>query len=89
MAQANDAEGIVYQNLSDAGCNEETIQQCMKLVKEGKTKDILPILTEYRTALRNSIRAGQKQIDALDFLIYRVQKHDSEVTGGSNNESKV
>lgn len=31
MAEANDKYGIIYQNLVDAGCNQKTIQCCMKL----------------------------------------------------------
>lgn len=36
MAQANDTEAIIHQNLVDAGCDEPTIQRCMLLVKSGK-----------------------------------------------------
>ena len=33
MAEANDKYGIIYQNLVDAGCNQKTIQCCMKLAQ--------------------------------------------------------
>lgn len=34
MAEANDKYGIIYQNLVDAGCNQKTIQCCMKLAQQ-------------------------------------------------------
>lgn len=39
MAEANDKYGIIYQNLVDAGCNQKTIQCCMKLAQEN---NVLP-----------------------------------------------
>ena len=34
MAEANDKYGRIYQNLVDAGCNQKTIQRCMKLAQQ-------------------------------------------------------
>lgn len=74
MAQAQDKIGIIYQNLVDAGCDKQTTDRCMSLVRSGSASELLPILTQYKTALLCSVRAGQKQIDCLDFLIYKVKK---------------
>lgn len=30
MAEANDMYGSIYQNLLDAGCDQQTADQCMK-----------------------------------------------------------
>lgn len=74
MAEATDTLGMIYQNLKDAGCDEQTTQKCMSLAKDGDTGGMLPILTQYRSALLGTVRSGQKQIDCLDYLIYKIQK---------------
>ena len=63
MAEASDTLGIIYQNLQDAGCDERTTEKCM-----------LPILFRHRKGLLGTVRLGQKQIDCLDYLIYKIQK---------------
>ncbi len=74
MAQGLDVLGILHQNLLDAGCNEEIIEQCMTLAQEKKQADILPVLSKHRAELLKTIHARQRQIDCLDFLVYSVQK---------------
>lgn len=78
MAQAGDKLGIVYQNLIDAGCNRQITEQCMSFIREGKDSAMLPILSQYRSALLGTVRAGQKQLDCLDFLIYNVSRGNAE-----------
>lgn len=74
MAEASDTLGIVYQNLKDAGCDEQTTNNCMAFAKVGNLGGMLPILKQYRKALLGSVRSGQKKIDCLDYLIYKIQK---------------
>lgn len=74
MAEANDVYGSIYQNLIDAGCDTKITEQCMAIVEDGRYCDILPILTRFRKTLLDSVRIGQKQIDCLDFLIYKLKK---------------
>lgn len=76
MAEATDTLGIIYQNLKDAGCDEQTTQKCMSFVKNGNIEGMLPILKKYRSALLGTVRCGQKQIDCLDYLIYKIQKEN-------------
>lgn len=73
MAEANDVYGSIYQNLIDAGCDEQTTEQYMIFVKEGNVLKILSVLLKYRVSLLNSVHIGQKQIDCLDFLIYKIK----------------
>lgn len=85
MAQALDALGILHQNLIDAGCDKKTIKLCMTLASEQKQADILPLLSRHRTALMETLHAGQQQIDCLDFLVYTMQKElraAAQQTGG-------
>ncbi len=74
MAEASDTLGIIYQNLQDAGCDERTTEKCMALVKKGNYSGLLPILFRHRKGLLGTVRLGQKQIDCLDYLIYKIQK---------------
>lgn len=73
MAESNDIYGSIYQNLLDASCYQRTADQCMTLVKENRFKDMLQILTKYRKTLLSSLHKSQKQIDCLDYLLYKVK----------------
>lgn len=74
MAEAHDTYKIIYQNLIDAGCDENIIEKCMRFVKNGKAFDMIPILSKHRKTLLDSVHTGQKQIDCLDYLIYSLKK---------------
>ena len=74
MAEVNDMLGSIHQNLIDAGCDTKTTEQCMAYIKAGRYFDILPILSQYRETLLGTVHIGQKQIDCLDFLIYKLKK---------------
>ncbi len=74
MAEASDTIGMVCQNLKDAGCDSQTTEQCMSLIRNGDYCGLMTILISYRKTLLNSVRLGQKQIDCLDYLIYKIQK---------------
>lgn len=75
MAEANDTNGIIYQNLVDAGCDEKTIAQCMTIVEKGTYAEMLPILSQHRSGLLLAVHSGQRQIDCLDYLIYKIQNN--------------
>lgn len=66
--------GILHQNLVDAGCSKDLIETCMELAKANKWKRLLPLLAKQRINLLDSVHDGQKQIDCLDFLVYRINK---------------
>lgn len=74
MAEASDTLALIYQNLKDAGCDTQTTEDCMSFVKAGNLEGMLPILQQYRKALLGTVRSGQKKIDCLDYLIYKIQK---------------
>lgn len=74
MAESSNKEEIIYQNLIDAGCNEELAKLCMALVKEGKREDVLHFLSSHKDKLLDTVHINQKRIDCLDFLIYKIEK---------------
>lgn len=63
----------VLQNLKDAGCNTDTIDQFMKSLQKGDHEEQLLILSLQRRKLLDIVHAGQKQIDCLDYLVYRIE----------------
>lgn len=75
MAEASDTQGILRQNLLDAGCNLDTVQQCMNLAKKQESVELLRLLANYRQELLNSLHQSERKIDCLDYLIYRIEKH--------------
>ena len=76
MAEASDTEGILRQNLIDAGCNSEIVQQCMELARGQRTGEMKQILTRYRRTLLDTVHAEQKKIDCLDYLFYKMEKDE-------------
>lgn len=60
----------VIQNLKDAGCNECLIK---KIMNEPEKRQ-MQILSEHRRKLLCNLHKYQKQIDCLDFLIYKINK---------------
>ena len=74
MAEVNDVYGSIYQNLIEAGCDQNTAEQCMAFTKEGRFADMLPILIGHRKTLLGSLHKSQKQIDCLDYLLYKIKK---------------
>lgn len=74
MAEVNDIYGSIYQSLIDSGCDIQTIKQCMFYMEEGRISDMLPLLLQYKSVLLASVHTGQKKIDCLDFLIYKLKK---------------
>lgn len=73
MAEASDIVGMIYHNLIDAGCDKQTAEKCMSIVRRGNYPEMLPILSQHRMALLGALHAGQKQIDCLDYLIFKIQ----------------
>ena len=76
MAEASDTQGILRQNLIDAGCDQDTVQQCMELAQGKKTAEMKRILARHRQTLLDTVHAGQKQIDCLDYLVYHIEKQE-------------
>ena len=74
MAEASDVYGILYQNLVDAGCSKKRIADCMGYAKKGEWKNLLPVLAQHKKSLLEQVHTSEKQIDCLDFLIYRLNK---------------
>ncbi len=77
MPKATDEEQRFYQNLVDIGCGKETIQYCTQLKKEGRLRELLLTLQKQRRKLLNSVHAGQRQVDCLDYLANQIEKQQT------------
>ena len=77
MPEVSDTQGILRQNLIDAGCDQELVQRCIALTQEEKTMELLRILSRHRRALLATVHQGEKRIDCLDYLIYKLKKEQS------------
>ena len=78
MPEASDTLGILYQNLLDAGCNEQIIKKCMDYARNNDWDKITLCLADCKKLLLGQVRTNQKQIDILDFLAYRIEKTQTE-----------
>lgn len=63
----------VLQNLKDAGCPAEMIQQVVSLQENGEGKKMVELLTEHRKHLLDLVHKEEKKIDCLDYLIYCIE----------------
>lgn len=68
------SEGDVFQNLKDAGCDEETIQSFMDNLQNGKQAKGMRLLENHRRSLLDNLHEEQKRIDCLDYLLFVLKK---------------
>jgi len=74
MPHIADTQGILRENLSDAGCDPEMIERFMKLVEQGNREAGLALLAKHRKRLLDCCHAQQKKLDCLDYLVYQMSK---------------
>lgn len=70
----NKPDVALIQNLKDAGCDAQTIENFMSDLHRGKEESSLKQLAIHRKKLLDSIHKEQKQIDCLDYLVYQMSK---------------
>lgn len=58
--------------LQDAGCDDTAIDSFIKA--NGRKKDMLHILQQQRINILNILHPVQKQLECIDFLIYKIRK---------------
>ena len=77
MPKASDTEGILRQNLLDAGCSGDTIRRCMDLAGKQERGELLRVLSRHRRELLELVHLSEKRIDCLDYLVYQIEKQES------------
>lgn len=68
----NRSDEAIIQNLKDAGCDAETIENFMSDLQKGDEKSSLKRLNLHRKKLLDSLHKEQKCIDCLDYLVYQM-----------------
>ena len=62
----------VTQNLIDAGCSQDLVEQFMSL--QGRQEEQLSLLSRHRKTLLDQLHLEKYRIDCLDYLVYQIQK---------------
>ena len=62
------------QALRDAGCDEVTATELMKLYAEGQTAKAQKLLSQHRKELLDGIHAEERKISCLDYLVYEMNR---------------
>ena len=70
--------GAVVQNLKDAGCDEDVVEEFMELAEAGERKRLFKLLERQRRLLVDSVHSREKQIDCLDYLVFQIRKETQE-----------
>ena len=64
----------IIQNLKDAGCSHQQIQELLELYKQNKKEKIHKILDKHRKNVLNKVHESEKQIDCIDYFIYQIER---------------
>ncbi len=67
-------EAAEARNLRDAGCCDEFICKFLELGRDGREKEQGKLLSQHKAELLGRLHESQRQIDCLDFLIYKRRK---------------
>ncbi len=76
MADVCDEEAVLLENLRDAGCDCQMLEECIMLYRNHTSKQLLMKLQDLRGSLLTKIHAEQDKLDCLDYLIYKIKKED-------------
>lgn len=76
MPDALDKEEQLFQNLKDAGCSEEEIQNCMLDKEKGRISDLQTFLMKHKNCMIQEIHSKQKEVDCVDYLLYQIEKEE-------------
>lgn len=70
-----DTEDMIIQNLKDAGCDMEMIQEFTTKLRNGSKAEGIRLLELHRRFLLDSLHTEQKKIDCLDYLVFQLKKN--------------
>ena len=63
----------IIQNLKDAGCTDELIEEFRTLEEQAEEERQLQLLSGHRKHLLEELHKEEKRIDCLDYLIYQIE----------------
>ena len=62
------------QNLSDAGCDNEVVENIVRMCESGNVEGALQIMKKDRCRLMEELHESGRKVDCLDFLIRATEK---------------
>ena len=79
MARLNDGgplhdEASLREALAACGCDAARIEQCAALAREGRLADEERLLARQRRALMEEVRAEQRKVDRLDYVLRAIER---------------
>ena len=63
----------VLQNLKDAGCTDQLIEEFMALQGRDGEKQQIRLLSGHREYLLENLHRDERRIDCLDYLLYQMK----------------
>lgn len=64
----------ILQNLKDAACSDEFIEEFFKIREQGNNRMLVQLLYKHKSQLLESLHNFQKKIDCLDYLIFQINQ---------------
>lgn len=74
MPNAADTRAVIEENLKDAGFDADNTRRCMEMLSLGNYNELYRFLAEHRKELLDSVHESTKQLDCLDYLVYKLRK---------------
>ena len=62
------------QNLSDACCDNEVVENIIRMCESGNVEDALQIMKKDRCRLMDELHESGRKVDCLDYLISATEK---------------
>lgn len=78
MPHISNTQGRLRQNLIDAGCSPELVQECLALAQGQQTAELRRLLARQRRALLDKVHQNEKRIDCLDYLVYQMEQEKKQ-----------
>lgn len=68
----------LIQNLKDAACSAELIQEFFRQKELGNNKTLVKLLYKHKKQLLEDLHYFQKKIDCLDYLIFEINNSNKK-----------
>ena len=75
MANAEDRQAVLFENLCDAGLCAESAEHCLHLLRTADLAALNRILSEHRKLLLDRVHLYTDQLDRLDYFTYNLRKN--------------
>ncbi len=74
MPNAADTQAVIEENLKDAGFDADNTRRCMEMLSRKNYDELYRLLAWHRKELLDSVHESTKQLDCLDYLVYKLRK---------------